>query len=72
MKSSYTEDVIIDSELEGNALEHHLKLGKEKECWIYEYNYRYSMASAIHMKARINPVKMTWRKRIMTWWITPP
>ena len=50
--SSYTEDVIIDSELENDALQRHLKWGKEEEFWKYEYCYRSSMASAIHMKAR--------------------
>lgn len=53
VESSYTEDVIIDSELEEDALKRHLKWGKEEEFWTYEYNYRASMASAIHMKARI-------------------
>lgn len=53
MESSYTESVIIDSELEEDALARHLKWGKEEEFWTYEYNYRSSMASAIHMKARI-------------------
>ena len=53
MESSYTEDVIIDSDLEEDALNRHLKWGKEDEFWTYEYNYRSSMASAIHMKARI-------------------
>lgn len=53
MESSYAEDVIIDSELEEDALNRHLKWGQEEEFWTYEYNYRSSMASAIHMKARI-------------------
>jgi len=53
IESSYTEDVIIDSELEDDALKRHLKWGKEEEFWTYEYNYRSSMASAIHMKARV-------------------
>ena len=53
VESSYTEAVIIDSELEEEALKRHLKWGKEEEFWTYEYNYRSSMASAIHMKARI-------------------
>lgn len=53
LESSYTEDVILDSELENDALHRHLKWGKEEEFWTYEYNYRSSMASAIHMKARI-------------------
>lgn len=53
VESSYTEDVIIDSELEEEALRRHLKWGQEDEFWTYEYNYRSSMASAIHMQARI-------------------
>jgi len=54
ISSSYTEDVIIDSELEDLALERHLKWGDEEEFWAYEYNYRSSVASAIHLKARVN------------------
>ena len=53
IESSYTEDVIINSELEDDALNRHLKWGQEDEFWTYEYNYRSSMASAIHMKARM-------------------
>lgn len=53
LDSSYAADVIIDSELEEAALKIHLKWGKEEEFWNYEYNYRSSMASAIHMQARI-------------------
>jgi len=53
IESSYVEDVIINSDLEEDALKRHLKWGKEEEFWTYEYNYRSSMASAIHMKARI-------------------
>lgn len=53
IESSYTGDVIMDSELEDDALKRHLKWGKEEEFWTYEYNYRSSMASAIHMKARV-------------------
>ena len=51
--SSYTEAVIIDSALENDALRRHLKWGNEEEFWGYEYNYRSSIASAIHMRARI-------------------
>jgi hypothetical protein len=54
IESSYTEAVIIDSELEGDALRRHLKWGKEEEFWNYEYNYRSSVASAIHMRARVH------------------
>ena len=53
LETSYTEDVIIDSELEEEALRRHLKWGEEEEFWTYQYNYRSSVASAIHMKARI-------------------
>lgn len=52
LESSYAENVIIDSELENDALQRHLKWGNEEEFWAYEYNYRSSAASAIHMKAR--------------------
>lgn len=53
VRSSYSENVIINSELEADALARHLKWGDEKSFWQYEYNYRSSVASAIHMKARI-------------------
>ena len=49
----YSEEVIIDSPLENEALLRHLKWGKEDAFWKYEYNYRSSVASAIHIKARI-------------------
>jgi hypothetical protein len=52
IESSFAEKVIIDSELEEEALQRHLKWGKEEEFWTYEYNYRSSVASAIHMRAR--------------------
>ena len=52
-KTSYSEAVIMNSELEADALRRHLKWGKEEEFWQYEYNYNSSVASAIHMKARI-------------------
>ena len=44
---------MLGSDLEKIALERHLKWGKEDEFWNYEYNYRSSMASAIHSKVRI-------------------
>lgn len=54
IKTSYSERVIINSELENEALQRHLKWGDEDEFWRYEYNYRSSVASAIHMRARIH------------------
>ena len=53
LEESYIVDAIIYSKLEELALQRHLKWGKEEEFWNYEYNYRSSIASAIHMEARI-------------------
>ena len=53
IRSSYSEDVVLDSEIEEIALQRHLKWGKEEEFWKYEYNYRSSIASAIHKKMKI-------------------
>ena len=52
IKSSYTENVIMNSALEKEALALHLKWGAEEEFWLYEYNYRSSLASVIHKRAR--------------------
>lgn len=68
MRSTYCRNVIINSELEEEALYHHKHYyydGKEEKdvdpaiveeatrtFWMYEYNYRSSVASAIHSKAR--------------------
>jgi len=53
LESTYSEEILIGSELEKLALQRHLKWGEEKEFWQYEYNYRSSMASAVHMRARV-------------------
>ncbi len=52
-RSFYSEAVIMNSQLEADALSRHLKWGSEEEFWQYEYNYNSSVASALHMKARI-------------------
>ncbi len=52
LKTCYSERIVINSELEQKALERHLKYGVEDTFWRYEYNYRSSVASAIHMKLR--------------------
>ena len=54
--TSYSEAVIMNSELEAGALRCHLGWdgAKEEEFWQYEYNYNSSVASAIHMKARVS------------------
>ena len=49
----YSEEVIINSELETEALKRHLRWGNEEEFWKYEYNYRSSVASAIHKKMKL-------------------
>ncbi len=48
----YSEKVILHSDLEQEALHAHLKWGQEKDFWQYEYNYRSSIASVIHRRAR--------------------
>lgn len=48
-----SEKVLMGSELEKLALERHLNWGKEEDFWKYEYNYRSSMASAIHFRERV-------------------
>ncbi len=53
ISSSYSEAVLMNSELEAEALFRHMKWGEEEEFWQYEYNYNSSVASALHMKARI-------------------
>ena len=51
--TSYSAAVIMNSELEAEALSRHRKWGEEEEFWQYEYNYNSSVASAIHRRARI-------------------
>lgn len=48
----YSERVIVDSELELTALQRHLKWGEEDTFWRFEYNYKSSVASVIHKRAR--------------------
>lgn len=53
MKSSYSEEAILDSDVEGEALKRHMKWGDESDFWRYDYNYKSSIASAIHRKMKI-------------------
>jgi len=48
----YSYGNIINSELETEALNRHLRWGDETDFWKYEYNYRSSMASALHKRAK--------------------
>lgn len=50
----YSYDNIFNSELEQEALKRHLRWGKEEDFWKYEYNYRSSMASALHRRMKIH------------------
>lgn len=53
-KTIYSDDVIINSELEKEALELHKRYnnGNPLGFYEYEYNYKSSTASALHLKAR--------------------
>ena len=48
METSYSEEVVLDSDVEELALARHMKWGNEDDFWKYGYNYRSSIASAIH------------------------
>ncbi len=52
LKSSYCEAVVVGTAIERSALARHMKWGSEEEFWNYEYNYRSSVASAIHKKLK--------------------
>lgn len=52
VKSIYSENMIINSELEAKALKRHMKWGREEDFWAYEYNYRSSIACEIHKKMK--------------------
>lgn len=49
-----SEEAVFHSELEKEALELHKRWGDEESFWKYEYNYRSSMSSVIHQKARFS------------------
>lgn len=58
LESSYTENVIINNEVEESAFAGHKAYcdgdpDKEEDFWRYEYCYRSSMASTIHVDARV-------------------
>lgn len=53
LQTSYSEDVILGSDVEEAALARHMKWGEEEAFWKYEYNYQSSVASAIHRKMKI-------------------
>ena len=52
IKTLYSEECIIKSNIERVALKRHLKWGQEDDFWKFDYNYRSSVASAIHQKMK--------------------
>lgn len=53
LETQYSEEVVLESDIEKLALERHLKWGEEEKFWNYEYNYRSSIASVIHHKMKV-------------------
>ena len=53
METSFSESVILSSDIESAALARHKKWGEEDTFRKYEYNYRSSVASVIHKKMKI-------------------
>ena len=53
VKDLYSVGSVIGSKLETEALSRHLKWGQEEDFWKYEYNYRSSMASAMHRRMKV-------------------
>lgn len=51
--SSCSEEVILNSDVEQEALKRHMKWGEESKFWQYNYNYKSSVASAVHRKMKI-------------------
>lgn len=49
----FCEAVILGTDVEKQALERHLKWGSEESFWQYDYNYRSSVAAAIHKKMKL-------------------
>lgn len=53
LQTSFSEEVILGSDVEEAALARHMRWGEEDAFWKYEYNYHSSIASAIHRKMKI-------------------
>lgn len=53
MNSSYSRKVILGSDIEEEAKKRHMLWGSENEFWQYNYNYKSSIASAIHKQMKI-------------------
>ena len=53
LESSYSQEAILESELEEMALKRHLKWGEERAFWQFDYNHKSSVASALHRKMKV-------------------
>ena len=53
LDSFYTRETLFNSEAEQKGLKAHLEWGDEEDFWKYEYNYRSSVAKAIHQHLRV-------------------
>lgn len=51
-KTLCSEEVILLSDVEAQALKRHTKWGSESDFWRYNYNYKSSIASAIHRRTK--------------------
>ena len=51
-KTEFSHRVVFGSDLEAEALKRHLKWGEEAAFWKHEYNYRSSVASALHRRMK--------------------
>ncbi len=52
VKTSYSEKVILGSDVEAVALHRHTRWGNENDFWQFDYNFKSSLASAIHRKMK--------------------
>lgn len=53
LATTFSSEILLDSELEQQALQRHLKWGNERDFWAYEFNHASSIAAAIHQKMRV-------------------
>lgn len=53
IESFYSENMILNSEIENQALLRHKKWGNEDDFWLYNYNYKSSVASVIHRRMKV-------------------
>lgn len=52
IKTSFSEETVLSSDIEREALARHMRWGKEEDFWRFDYNYKSSMASAIHRRMK--------------------